>query len=363
MDLGIPATALGTVLLDVTDPAAPTSVGFAAVPEGSHNTTVHPSGDYLYNSNSDLLARTSDPDSSAQPKISIIDIRNPAAPVEVQDFPLPYVPLSLGSESHDITFSADGTRAYSAALSQTLVLDTTDPAAPRLVAQVLDPAVQVSHGADPLTLTRADGTKRTFLVVSDEQAGAATGTNCPGGGLHFYDITGEREKAPQKVAAWFIAESKPSTATCTAHVFRMHSEQEMITVAWYDQGVRVLDLDAFADQPGSPTTVLRGSQGGIEEIGGIVFDDANTWSFKTHKIAADGSFYGVGNDLGRGLDVYRFRGLGRTVPPLEPRELLPAPGKKRTPKPASSGQLLSGAPVAGLGLLVLLGSVVRRRRG
>ena len=51
----------------------------------------------------------------------------------MQDYPIPFVPLSLGSESHDITFNADGTRAYSAALSQTLVLDTTDPANPEQV--------------------------------------------------------------------------------------------------------------------------------------------------------------------------------------------------------------------------------------
>ena len=36
----------------------------------------------------------------------------------------------LGTESHDITFNADGTRAYSAALSQGVIIDTTDPANP-----------------------------------------------------------------------------------------------------------------------------------------------------------------------------------------------------------------------------------------
>ena len=313
-DLGLGSAAAGTVLIDVTDPTSPQTVGFAPVPRGSHNMTVHPSGRYLYNSNSDLLTST-------MPTIRIFDISDPAKPLVVDDYAIPYVPTSLGSESHDITFSEDGTRAYSAALSQTLVLDTTDPENPKQVSQIVDPAVQLVHGADPITLTRADGSKRELLVVSDEQAGAATGTNCPGGGLHFYDITGDLQKAPAKIATWFIAETRPSTATCTAHVFRMHSAQGLITVAWYDEGVRVLDVADLADATGSPLTVLQGTQGGIKEIGSYVFPDSNTWSFKTNAIAKDGSFFGYGNDLGRGLDVYEFEGLDRTVPALSPTEL------------------------------------------
>ncbi len=324
-DLGIAPNQLGTVILDVTDPANPFSVSFAPVPEGSHNMTVHPSGDFLYNSNSDLLVRTPlgpNSTSSASPKITIFDISTPETPVKVQDFPLPYVPLSLGSESHDITFNADGTRAYSAALSQTLILDTTDPRNPKQIAQILDPAVQLSHGADPISLPQADGGTRELLLVSDEQAGAATGTNCPGGGVHVYDI--EDETRPKKMGVWFIGETKPSTATCTAHVFRMYGDQGLFTIAWYDQGVRVVDVAGLADMavPAVPF-VASGDGNGIKEIGRFTFPDSNTWSFKTNRIATDGSFFGFGNDLGRGLDVYRFTGLGRTVPVLEPTDLRP----------------------------------------
>jgi hypothetical protein len=327
-DLGIEAGQLGTVILDVTNPAKPTSVSFAEVPEGSHNMTVHPSGNYLYNSNSDLLVRTpAGPatTTSTNPNIAIFDIRTPTAPKLVQRFPLEYIPLSLGSESHDVTFSADGTRAYSAALSQTLVLDTTDPENPKQIAQILDPTIQVSHGADPITLKREDGSERTLLLISDEQAGAAAGTNCPGGGVHIYDITGDLESSPKKLGIWFIGETKPSTATCTAHVFRMHGPQGLFTIAWYDQGVRVVDVAGLADLP-TPAVpfVTSGDGNGIREIGRYTFEDHNTWSFKTNRIGTDGSFYGFGNDLGRGLDVYRFTGLGRTVPALEPVDLMPA---------------------------------------
>jgi len=352
-DLGLGAGSAGTVIVDVTNPAAPTTVGFAPVPRGSHNMTVHPSGNYLYNSNSDLLTST-------MPTIRIFDIRNPAAPRVVQDFPTPFLPLSLGSESHDITFSADGTRAYSAALSQSLVLDTTDPERPTQLAQIVDPAVQVSHGADPITLKRADGSERELLLVSDEQAGAATGTNCPGGGVHVYDITGDLERAPKKMGTWFIGETKPSTATCTAHVFKMHGDQGLFTIAWYDQGVRVVDVAGLADLPiPAVPFVVSGNGSGIREVGRYTFDDANTWSFKTNRIAADGSFYGFGNDLGRGLDVYRFAGLDRTVPALEPTDLKPVastpqPGKGRKPRAVEALPFLPSGGGGTGDLLVLL---------
>jgi hypothetical protein len=385
-DNRVPTGKLGTFLVDVTNPVAPTSVSFIEVPRGSHNMTVHPSGEYLYNSNSDLIT-------SNAPQIEIFDIRDPQAPRKVQDYRIPFVPTSLGSESHDITFSADGTRAYSAALSQTLVLDTTDPWNPRQIAQIVDPAVQVSHGADPITLKRADGTERRLLLVSDEQAGAATGTNCPGGGVHVYDITGALEKSPKKMGTWFIGETEPSTATCTAHVFRMHGDQGLFTIAWYDQGVRVVDVAGLADLPiPAVPFVVSGDGNGIREIGRYTFADHNTWSFKTNRIGTDGSFYGFGNDLGRGLDVYRFDGaaLGRTVPALEPTELLTAPepapapapapgnsgGKGKSPKSAEALPLLpsggdagpgTGA-LGGLAALAALGTAVtavvaRRLRG
>ncbi|MGH8939888.1 MAG: hypothetical protein ACRDV2_11145, partial [Actinomycetes bacterium] len=111
-DLALDSNASGTVIVDLTDPTAPRTVSFAPVPRGSHNMTIHPSGKYLYNSNSDLITSTS-------PTITIYDVSVPEVPRKVADYPIPFVPASLGSESHDITFNASGTRAYSAALSQT----------------------------------------------------------------------------------------------------------------------------------------------------------------------------------------------------------------------------------------------------
>ena len=354
-DLDLSPDDAGTVIVDLTNPARPESVSFLSVPAGSHNMTIHPSGKYLYNSNSDLLT------AGAAPYITIYDISAPAKPRFVQEFPIPFVPTSLGSESHDITFSADGTRAYSAALSQTLVLDTTDPEAPEIIGQVVDPAVNVAHQADPITMTGSDGVERTILVVTDERAGAAASVECPGGGLHLYDITGDLETAPVKIGAWFIDEIAPQDgATCTSHVLRMYPRQGLMTIAWYSQGVRVLDISGLADAAAAPLAgplnLAFGDGVGIREVGSYTLADSDAWSFKTNRIRRDGSFYGYANDLVRGFDVFRYDGstIG-SVPPLRPRDLAPR----------ASARVEGAGRTAGLALLVpaVAGGLLLHRAG
>ncbi|MQA24432.1 MAG: hypothetical protein GEU94_02945 [Micromonosporaceae bacterium] len=202
------------------------------------------------------------------------------------------------------------------------MLDTTDPENPKQVAQIVDPAINVHHQSDPLTMTRADGSTRDVLVITDERAGATGSVECPGGGLHVYDITGDLERSPQKLGTWFIPVIQPQDgATCTSHVLRIYPEQKLLTIAWYAQGVRVLDISGLADVTGSPAEIGIGDGVGMREVGHYVFPDSDTWSFKTNRIAADGSFYGYGNDLTRGFDVYRFTGAGLSAPPLEPVNL------------------------------------------
>ena len=47
----------------------------------------------------------------------------------------------------------------------------------------------------------------------------------------------------------------------------------------------------------------------MKEVGHYVFPDSDSWSFKTNRIKRDGSFFGYGNDLVRGFDVFKFKGL------------------------------------------------------
>ncbi|WP_370326001.1 cell wall-binding repeat-containing protein [Euzebya sp.] len=294
--------AYGTYIADITDPLRPTYGGFIAVPEGSHNGTVHPSGEWFYNSDSALIT-------DVTPQIQIYDLRDLDDITRVGTVDLPVRP-GLGTSSHDITFNANGTRMYSAALSQTVIFDTTDPAAPVEVSSFVDPAINVEHQADPVTVTNSAGEQRELLIVEDELAGAAGNGFCPGGGMHVYDVTGDNELNPalNKVGTYFIPEFRPAgtgsgqgeAITCTSHVFRIYPEQQIITIAWYNAGVWVLDISGLADAATSPVSQP------IETLGYAYFEDSDTWSFKTDRFDEDGSFYGYGNDIARGLDIFRF---------------------------------------------------------
>ncbi len=283
--------AYGTFLIDVTNPRNPRSVSFVPFETGSHNQSVHPSGHYLYNSNADLPP-------AGLPSIEVVDIRDLHRPKRVTE-----LPLTTGLDSHDITFSADGRRAYSAALTHTLILDTTNPAAPSIIGRILDPTVNIHHQADPVTIDDPILGRRTFLVVTDELLGAAGNLVCPGGGLHVYDITGDLERLPLKVGFFDIPDlslTTGSSVTCTSHVLRMYPEHGLMTIGWYARGVRVIDISSLAG-------ISVGLPGpGMREVGHLWFEDSNTWSAKALRIEPDGSFYMFGNDMNRGLDVYRF---------------------------------------------------------
>jgi hypothetical protein len=135
---------------------------------------------------------------------------------------------------------------------------------------------------------------------------------CPSGGFHVYEVTGELEKAPQKVGYWNIDDagfSGDPEGTCTAHVFRIHPREQVLTAAFYNGGVRVVDISGLAGISLGGTQ-LTGE--GMREIGYYRMPDADTWSAKTPQIdRKTGDFYLFGNDIKRGLDVYHFDGGGK----------------------------------------------------
>jgi hypothetical protein len=292
----------GTFILDVTNPRKPKTLSFIEVTQGSHNMTVHPSGNYMYNSNSDLIT-------SIAPAIEIVDISDPARPEHAGELELTPLP-GLGTESHDITFNDAGTRAYSAALSHGVVIDTTDPANPSIVSEWDDETINVWHQADPVSIGGRD-----FVIAEDEYAGAAGGPHCPSGGVHIYDVTGELEKAPVKVGYWNIDEiraTSSATGRCTAHVFDIHEDEQIMTIAFYNGGVRVVDLSGLADSNELSLGLgATGTPGALKEIGFYRFDGMDSWSAKTPFIERDGDFHLYGNDQQRGLDVYRFEAEAR----------------------------------------------------
>jgi len=313
----------GTFVADITDPLNPVTVSFVEVPQGSHNMTVHPSGRFLYNSNSDLIT-------SPLPAIEIYDITDFAAPRLVKELALPTRP-GLGTESHDITFNRGGSRAYSAALSQGVIIDSTNPGDPSVITSFVDPAINVWHQTDPVTVG-----DRTFLIAEDEFAGAVGTGQCPNGGVHIYDITGANELNPVKVGYWnidTIGATFAPTDSCTAHVFDVHEKEQLLTIAYYNGGVRVVDLGGLAGV-GLGGTSVTGD--GLRQIGFYRTQNANAWSAKTPRIQGNGDFYLYGNDIRRGLDVFRFD--GEKAKPAEKGKWMPGSTAYRFP---ALGQVLA----------------------
>jgi hypothetical protein len=284
----------GTFIADVTNPYSPKTVAFVPVSRGSHNQTVHPSGRYLYNSNSDLIV-------SVQPAVEVIDISDITKPKAVGEVALKTLP-GLGTESHDIVFSADGSRAYVAALSHGEILDTSDPANPVSIGTVVDPAINVWHQMEDVTIDDPILGERRFLIAEDEVAGAEGTGQCPNGGVHVYDITGDLERSPVKVGMWNIDDvglTEDGVGTCTAHVFQIHEKEKLMTIAYYNGGVRVVDLSGLVG-------VALGESGiGMKQLGWFRFPDGDVWSVKAPSVSRDG-FYMYANDHRRGFDVYKW---------------------------------------------------------
>jgi hypothetical protein len=128
----------------------------------------------------------------------------------------------------------------------------------------------------------------------------------------FYEVTGELERNPQLVGYYNIDDVRPTTApdgTCTAHVFDIHEREQVMTIAWYNGGVRVLDLSGLTGITLGGTLV---SGEGVREIGFARFPDSDTWAAKTPQIhGRTGDFYLYANDIARGLDIWKFDGAGR----------------------------------------------------
>ena len=318
---------IGTYIADITDPTNPTTVSYVASEKGAHNMTVHPSGLYLYESNSQLYT------TAADAGIEVFDISDFSAPKRVAKLALPPTP-GLGAESHDLTFNTKGTRAYSAALSQTVAINTEDPAKPKLISVIVDPTINVHHQSNPVTLTdKTTGQKRDFLIIEDEFVGALGTGQCPNGGVHVYDITGALENRPVKVGYWNIDEVRQTDKgitkhfnanSCTAHVFDIHEDSALMTIAFYNGGVRVVDLSGLVG-------VSLGKAGlGMKQLGYYRFPDSDTWAVKAPEVSRDG-FYLYGNDQARGFDVYRYA---------------PTVASTVTANAAADGQWLTPAEVA-----------------
>ena len=283
---------LGFATADITDPRNPRVLGRAQVPQGAHNVTVHPTQPFVYVSNGDLLGPS---------QFHIFDISDPANPVKVRDWQTGHPQ----DPPHDLTFNAAGTRAYCACGSHTEILDTTDPRNPVRLALIPNPENSYAHQADPTP----DG---NYLLVSDELGGGASPMPSPGGGVHVYDI--RDETTPLKVGT-FWSDGTPLTGASadhvsTAHVFRINPDGYSMAIAWYKDGVHVVD---FSDIRGIAAAGSGSATGvGVRTIAAMKMPNADTWAAKMWQERLPG--YVFANDINRGLDVFYVPLLDRPGP-------------------------------------------------
>ena len=309
----------------------------SSVPSGgAHTMTLHPSGEWLSQN-------------TAFAGIEVVDLRG-SEPTLVRR-----IPPDVADEAHDVSFSADGTRLYSAGINSTRIVDVTDifnrPAT--LVGTVPNAAtpeqgadgqtIQISHQSD----TSADG---KVLVITDEAGGGLSERRCnqgPSGKIgaaHFWAVAelpgvpksaGASERTPKKLGTWLypnpglladpldpvLAALGRTERACTIHVFRnggngsagpgpIHPDfdgvsrlptDELVT-AHYGAGVWHVDFGAAPDSTDGTIEDSRTTWG--DTSGWNVMPGADTWSAKEYK----GHIYA--GDIARGFDVYRFADCG-----------------------------------------------------
>ena len=291
----------GSAMVDLADVYAPKVVGFAVESQGSHNNTLHPSGDFLYISTSALA-----PSNGHETRIPIFDVSDPANPVKVKDFLVP------GNGPHDIRFSADGKRAYFAGISMFHIVNTEDPKNPSVVSRIIPPGGSIGHD----TLITKD---KRFLFLGDE-AGGGQIYPCPGGAIYAYDLTDERapillgaaEAGGGPVFARNIEEAPgpQTTGGCTSHVMELNPDGKSLSLGWYRLGTRTFSFASFYNPDGTPKAAAGiaaawGKYGvGLVETGFMIPDNANTWAAKQYSKVPG---YIFSDDLNLGFYVTKIK--------------------------------------------------------
>ncbi len=176
----------GLALWDVTDPANPAELGFLSTGRGGrgvHEFTVRQKGDrwyaYLAVSNSEVTDGTGD--------LRIIDVTDPRQPSQVLDwgarrdaglavgYGKQCAPACRGAAPqaflHSVTLGPDGRTAYLSYWDQgVILLDVTEPRAPRLLGQFTEP--QAAEGNTHSVALAHEG---RLALVADETAGPPWG--------------------------------------------------------------------------------------------------------------------------------------------------------------------------------------------
>lgn len=286
----------GSMVIDATDKANPRLVSFIPTAVGSHTHTLDNRTLYINNY------------PTSYSKLEIFDLTDPAKPAKVSE-------LSFGGQDsiHDsyVDHRPDGrTLLYAASIGFTDVIDVTDPKTPRILQRLADPAVSISHQAEP-------NHARDTLVVTDEFLGGQNAPACGQlpvqigegllpevgdptdiGAIHFYKLAPDgtmvdNGQGAGKIGTYNIPAQLNPNGGCTVHVLWQAPDVNRLVAGWYGRGTHVVD---FSD-PASPRT-----------LGSFIPTGADTWAAKPHRVG--GKAYVFTGDIARGMDVLEFTGEG-----------------------------------------------------
>lgn len=242
------AEGIRIVDLGSLDSPSPRQIAFVQTDCGSHTNTLVPDEAngrvLLYVGSYPLGAPTATCSVLTHRKISVVEVplANPAA---ARVIGTPDVSPAIGC--HDATVLVPRKLAGAACITESQLWDISDPARPRVVSRIVNPAINIHHG----TTFSFDG---NTLAIGDELAGATVPPGCldgnehlPIGAIWFYDVS--NPLAPTLKGTFRIPQAVTSTL-CTAHNFNtlpLKSSRDVLVAAWYNGGTTVVDFTDAAN--------------------------------------------------------------------------------------------------------------------
>ncbi|HVL53634.1 MAG TPA: hypothetical protein VM344_05185 [Vitreimonas sp.] len=233
----------GIRIVSIADPANPVQVGFVDTDCGSHTHTLVPDENknrvLLYVLSYPLGGQSGECNAESHRKISVVEVplKNPAA---ARVIATPDVSPAIGC--HDVTVFTRRKLAAAACITESQMWDIADPANPRVIAHIANPAINIHHST---TFNWRGDT----IVIGDELGGAALAPGCvdghhhlPLGALWFYDVS--NPASPVLRGTYSVPQASASTL-CTAHNFNTvptRTGRDVLVSAWYDGGTTVVDF-------------------------------------------------------------------------------------------------------------------------
>ncbi|WP_432490796.1 LVIVD repeat-containing protein [Kineococcus gypseus] len=303
----------GVKVFDVSDPASPRYVSAVETKCGSHTHTLLPDEDsrtaYLYVSSYSPAPTLPD---CAPPHdlISIVEVpldapeqaSLAAEPVLFPDGGFAGGPHPDGTSTrrategcHDITVYPAKDLAAGACMGDGVIMDISDPLAPRVIDRVQDPNFAFWHSA---TFNDA-GTK---VVFTDELGGGGAATCLPTvsdefGADAIYDITGAGDDRALERRSYFkIPRDNGTTENCVAHNGSLVPVQgkDIMVQAWYQGGISVWD---FTDSS-EPEEIAFWERGPLSQTELVLGGSWSAYYYNGHVYSSD---------IQKGLDVLTLK--------------------------------------------------------